>query len=116
MKRFTEKLMVKIQIEMAEKEIVKHEGPANLFRGIEGVGGKLLLTDKRLIFKSHKMNFQSGEIQLVLDEIEEVNATKTAKLFQNGMRVLSKAGESFNFVVYERDTWLDKIYKTQQNA
>lgn len=36
--------MKKIQIDLKDGEVVQHEGPANLFRGLEGVGGKLLLT------------------------------------------------------------------------
>ncbi|MDN5215134.1 GRAM domain-containing protein [Fulvivirgaceae bacterium BMA12] len=109
MKRQTNRLMEKIQIQLKDQEEIKHEGPANLFRGIEGVGGKLLLTDQRLIFKSHKMNIQSGETQLLLDEIKQATPRKTAKLFQNGIQILTNAGENFDFVVYERDNWLAKI-------
>lgn len=43
-KKQTVKLMKKIQIDLKDGEVVQHEGPANLFRGLEGVGGKLLLT------------------------------------------------------------------------
>lgn len=116
MKKLTKRTMKKIQIELNEDEIIHHEGSANLFRGIEGVGGKLLLTNKRLIFKSHKLNIQSGETQLALDEIEEASSRKTAKLFQNGMRIMNKAGEHFDFVVYERDSWLTKINAPQYIA
>lgn len=101
--------MNKIDIEIDEEEEIQHEGPANLFRGVEGVGGKLLLTDKRLIFKSHQLNIQAGETRILLEDIQETSPRKTAKLFQNGMRVLDKAGEHFDFVVYERDNWLSKI-------
>ena len=37
-------------------ENIEIEGPANLFRGMEGVGGKLFLTNKKVAFKSHKIN------------------------------------------------------------
>ena len=39
----------KINIDKDERLIF--ETPANHFKGIEGVGGKLFLTDKRLIFR-----------------------------------------------------------------
>ncbi|MEL7004614.1 MAG: hypothetical protein AAFN93_18045 [Bacteroidota bacterium] len=84
MKKFTKKLMNKIDIEIDEEEEIQHEGPANLFRGVEGVGGKLLLTDKRLIFKSHQLNIQAGETRILLEDIQETSPRKTAKLFQNG--------------------------------
>jgi hypothetical protein len=109
MKKLSQKLLNKIQIEVTKDEIINHEGPANLFRGMEGVGGKLLLTDQRLIFKSHKMNIQSGEVQLLLADIKETSPRKTAKLFQNGLRVLTNTGEHFDFVVYERSNWISKL-------
>ncbi|MEO1255804.1 MAG: GRAM domain-containing protein [Bacteroidota bacterium] len=116
MKKLSARLMKKIQIELNEDEIVKHEGPANLFRGMEGVGGKLLLTNKRLVFKSHKLNIQSGETQFPLNEIKEVSPRKTAKFFQNGIRVLTDTNEYFDFVVYERDNWLEKMNAPQRGA
>jgi hypothetical protein len=109
MKRLTDKLMQKINIDLNEDETEQYEGPANLFRGIEGVGGKLLLTDKRLIFKSHQLNIQSGETQYLLKDIKEVVPRKTAKLFQNGIRVVTESGENLDFVLYERDFWVSKI-------
>ncbi len=109
MNKITSTFMRKILIKLNENEVMKHEGPANIFRGIEGVGGKLLLTDKRLIFKSHKLNIQSGETELLVEDIKEVIPRKTAKLFQNGIRIINKAGDHFDFVVYERDNWLTKI-------
>ena len=38
-----------IKPELAEDENIETEGPANLFRGIESVGGKLFLTNKKII-------------------------------------------------------------------
>ncbi len=114
LKRMTDKLMKKIDIDVDEEEQELHEGPATLFRGIEGVGGKLLLTDKRLVFKSHRMNIQSGETQCLLIEINKVEPRKTAKLFQNGLKVTTNSGEEYDFVVYERDFWVSKIKTTLQ--
>src|SRR5215470_6508505 len=39
-----------------EGEHLLKQGPANHFRGLEGVGGWLYLTDKRLLFRSHRFN------------------------------------------------------------
>lgn len=107
------KLLSKIDVTLTEGETVKYEGGANLFRGVEGVGGKLVLTDQRLIFKSHKFNLQSGETQIPVEEIREVKPRKTAKLFQNGIRVLTQSGDAYDFVVYERDSWLQKLMASQ---
>ncbi|MCG8386540.1 MAG: GRAM domain-containing protein, partial [Cytophagales bacterium] len=93
-------------------EVIQREGPANLFRGIEAVGGKLLLTNKRLVFKSHKVNIQRGQINLELDQVTGVTSRKTSKIFDNGMRILNKNGEPFDFVVFERDEWISRIKKS----
>lgn len=111
MTKTSDRLMKKIEIEIADGESMIHEGPANLFRGIESVGGKLLLSDKRLVFKSHKMNIQSGETQFMAAEIKKAIPRKTAKIFRNGIRIITNSGEYFDFVVYERHHWVMKINK-----
>lgn len=109
MKKFSERLLKKVVIELNENEVIQHEGPTNLFRGIEAVGGKMVLTDKRLVFKSHNMNIQNGETQFDLVDIQEVKSRKIAKLFQTGMRLLTRNNDNVDFVVYDADTWVDKI-------
>ena len=37
------------------------ESSANLYRGAEGVGGKLMLTREYLLFKPHFINIQKEE-------------------------------------------------------
>lgn len=111
MKIFSNRTLKKIIPELLEGEVIQREGPANLFRGIEAVGGKLLLTNKRLVFKSHKVNIQRGQINLELDQVTGVTSRKTSKIFDNGMRILNKNGEPFDFVVFERDEWISRIKK-----
>lgn len=57
------------------------------------------------------MNIQTGETQISIDDIQSATPRKTAKLFQNGMRITNQSGENFDFVVYERDQWLLSINK-----
>jgi hypothetical protein len=109
MKRYSDKMLKKISVALNDGEVIEHEGAANLFRGMEAVGGKLMLTNKRLVFKSHKLNIQSGETSLELGEINEVIPRKTAYLLNNGIRMMKVSGEHFDFVVYERQDWLSKI-------
>jgi hypothetical protein len=113
LKKTTQKNMRKIQIKLNEDEDVRHVGPATLFLGKEKVSGKLLLTNKRLTFKSLKQNIQSGETQLVLDDIKEASPGNTAILFHNRMRILNKTGKYFEFLVYEGDSWIEKINTPQ---
>lgn len=64
------KIFKKVIIETADSENIIKEGGANHFKGKEGVGGKLVLTDKRLIFKSHKFNIQNHQDNFDLRQVE----------------------------------------------
>ncbi|WP_254157665.1 hypothetical protein [Chryseosolibacter indicus] len=60
-KRLGEKQLKQIVIILDEDEELIKEAGANHFKGKEAVGGKLALTNKRLVFKSHKLNLQNHE-------------------------------------------------------
>lgn len=109
--KFGEKLTknVKIKPELDVDEQIEIEGPANLFRGIEGVGGKIFLTNKKMIFKSHKINIQSGQTDIDYADIKEIVKRKTAKLIDNGIRITTNDKIEYDFVVNERDLWIEKI-------
>lgn len=92
-----------------ELENIEIQGPANLFRGIEGVGGKLFLTNKKIIFKSHKINIQGGQTDIEYVNIESINKRKTAKLIDNGIRIITNDKKEFDFVVNDRDLWVKKM-------
>ena len=98
-----------IKPELTDNETVEIEGPANLFRGIEGVGGKLFLTNKKVIFKSHKINIQNGQTDIEYNDIAEIIKRKTAKLIDNGIRVKTNEGKEFDFVVNDRDKWIEEL-------
>ncbi|MCT4601996.1 MAG: GRAM domain-containing protein [Marinifilum sp.] len=98
-----------IKPELSENEQIEIEGPANLFRGIEGVGGKIFLTNKKIIFKSHKLNIQKGQTNIEYQNIQEVLKRKTVKLIDNGIRIITKNGTEFDFVINEREKWLENL-------
>ena len=107
--RFTSKLGKNIKPELSQDEIIEIEGPANLFLGIEGVGGKLFLTNKKVAFKSHKINIQKGQTDIAYENISEIIERKTAKLIDNGIRIKTNNGNEFDFVVNEREKWIEKL-------
>jgi len=114
LKKSTQIRMKKIQVELNENEIVRCVGSVVLFQGKEKLSGKLLLTNKRLIFKSDTKNNKFVETQLDLDEIKEVSSKNSAVLFHNRMSVLNKTGENFDFLVGIGDDWLTKINTPQK--
>jgi hypothetical protein len=115
-KRLSRHTLQSIKMELTPGEQILQEAPANLFRGFEGVGGKLLLTNKRLVFKSHKLNIQTGETSLFFEDIEKAIPRNTAKILQNGMRVIDKSGLQFDFVLNDRDNWIAKINTKQMTV
>ncbi|WP_372755879.1 GRAM domain-containing protein [Labilibaculum sp.] len=53
-------------------------------------GGKLFLTNKRLIFNTHKYNFQTGETSINLGDITAINKRKTSHIIDNELRIITK--------------------------
>jgi hypothetical protein len=90
-------------------EVVLHHGPANHFKGIEGVGGKLFLTDRRLRFRSHVVNIQTHDESYPLDEIVAVEAVSTMGIVPNGVLVQLRDGRRERFVVVGRAQWVARL-------
>ncbi len=105
-KKAFNKLGKSIDILLGDNENIEYEGPANLFRGIEGVGGKLVFTNQKLIFASHKFNIQKGQTDIYYDDIINVETRKTSGLTDNGIRITTKDSKSYDFVVNDRDQWM----------
>lgn len=86
------------------------DGPANLYRGIEGVGGRLILTQEYLFFKPHAINIQKIEEIIYLRNIERVERKKTLWIIPNGLKVIAEQRE-YKFVVNKRNQWVAEINK-----
>lgn len=94
-------------LEPAERVI--YETPANHFKGLEGVGGWLFLTDQRVIFKSHSFNFQNHELSLLLSEIVNVKVSRTLGIIPNGLLIQAERGQPERFVVMTPQDWVKHI-------
>ena len=107
------KMIMKVKNpEMDENENILFEEGASLFRGaLIAVGGKLFLTDKRLVFNSHKYNFQNGETSVLLSDITEISKRKTMGIVDNGLRVRTKNNLKYDLVVNNRDEWFEQLEK-----
>ncbi len=94
---------------LLEEEKLEEEIFANLFRGIEAVGGKLFFTNKRLIFKSHSLNIQKGQTNISFSEINNLEKRKTMKIVDNGMKITTKDDKEYCFILEDRDLQIEKI-------
>jgi hypothetical protein len=98
---------------LCDEHLLMH-GPANHFRGLEGVGGWLVLTDKRLLFRPHRFIAQKQELAIPLGEIQKAESCSTAWVIPNGLRVTSTQGQD-RFVVEGRRNWVDGISQAMSN-
>jgi hypothetical protein len=92
----------------ADEKVLRH-GPANHFKGIEGVGGKLFLTNKRLRFRSHKINVQTHDESYPIETIASVEPSRSLGIVPNGLLVHLRDGRRERFVVSGRADWVSNI-------
>lgn len=112
MKRMAKKFE-KSKPQIVTDKLIVMEGPANHFKGIEGVGGWIFLTTDELIFKSHLMNIQNHELIIPLNQIIEIRAVLTLGIIANGLKIITVDNKSERFVVNSPKIWVQKIKGTK---
>ena len=90
------------------------DGAASLQRGIETVGGRLYLTNQRLVFESHALNIQTGDTVIPLSIINGARKCWTKFLnlipvFPSAIAVSTKEGKEYRFLAVGRQAWIDAI-------
>lgn len=96
-----------------EEEQILADKPANMFRGIESVGGRIKVTTKKVIFKSHVLNIQRIIEEIPLSNIESVTKRNTMGIIPNGMSIRLKSGVEYKFVVNGREELISLIEKNK---
>lgn len=111
MKRFAQRQTHRFQTVRPDfgTESVLMEGPANHFKGLEGVGGYLWITDKRVHFASHSFNVQNHVWTASLSEVRDVQAVKTLGLIDNGLSITTDTAGNHRFVLNNSTRWADVI-------
>jgi hypothetical protein len=99
----------KITISIPENETLIKEYGANLFRGKEGVGGKIALTDKSIIFKSHKVNIQRGETVVFMEDITGFEVRNRIFNLLNNEITLSTTDKDYRFIIQEREEFVEEL-------
>jgi hypothetical protein len=96
--------------ELRPGEQVVKQGAANLQKNVETVGGKLYLTNERLIFEAHRINVQGGVTQIELEDVKSTLRCWTRFLgflpvFPNSLAVQTRQGKDYRFVLLGRHAW-----------
>lgn len=86
-----------------ESEAIVADVAANLFRGIEGVGGRLKITTRRVLFEPHAINIQRNPAEIPMPDIAEVRTRNTLGIIPNGVLIRTRAGVEYKFVVWGRE-------------
>ncbi|MGP3915693.1 hypothetical protein [Nonomuraea sp. 10N515B] len=97
----------------APGETVVHKGVANLWAGPEAVGGRLWLTSRSLVFRSHAVNAQRGVWAWPIEEIVSTAPVNTLGIVPNGLAVMLRNGDRVRFVVRKRRAWIQVIEQTR---
>lgn len=106
------------QTELDPGEGVVKEARANMRRGAEHVGGRLFLTDRRLIFESHALNVQRGSTEIPITGISEVRKAwtrfmGTMPIAPTTMVVTDHEDMDHEFVVRGRPEWIERIERAR---
>ncbi|MCC8618443.1 hypothetical protein [Xanthomonas vesicatoria] len=96
------------------QRVVLRQAPANLQRGLEAVGGRLILTADTLLFQPHAFNVQTRSLAVPLSAIVSLQPRWT-RLFgllpvaPTSLAVQLDNGDAYRFVIGKRDQWIAAI-------
>lgn len=100
---------VQMPLELETGEKILREGAANRLVNRIGVGGWLYLTNRKLVFRPHKFNFQVHEISLPLAKIAATAPAQAMGIFPTGLNITLKDKTTEKFVVESRSEWREQI-------
>ncbi len=99
-----------MRTELLDGERLLADEMANLFRGWESVGGRLYVTNRRVIFESHFLNIRRGATEIPLGHIEDVVPRNNLGFIPNGMEIRTRDGSRYRFVTWGRRRLIDMIH------
>ena len=103
-----------MRTELRQGEQVIKEGASSLQKNIEIVGGKLRLTNQRLLFETHRFNVLRGVTDIELSSIQALGPCWTKllgflPLFPNSLAIFTLQGKEYRFVLFGRHAWAAAI-------
>lgn len=94
---------------LTSRESILLEEGASHFHNFIAVGGNLKLTKTSIIFSSCASAKYQHEICIQLNQIANIEFSKTMFMNPNGLTLMLKDGQLENFIVDDRKGWKEKI-------
>ncbi|MCW3793167.1 hypothetical protein OM416_16375 [Paenibacillus sp. LS1] len=88
---------------------IELHAPANLFRGLEAVGGMLLITNEKLQFNPHSVNFQRNPLEIRVEDIAYIKKRLTWFFIPTGILIKLKSGREYKLVMWDRDRIIGRV-------
>jgi tetratricopeptide (TPR) repeat protein len=98
-RHWTDNIVTQSYQPLEDAEEIQGKFGANLFRGWEGVGGRIIVTNRRLLFEAHRYNVQREPLDIPLHDISDIVPSKTLYLVPNGITIACHSGQQYRFVV-----------------
>ena len=101
-----------------EKQIM--EGKANKSGWWGSRGGKLILTNQRLLFVDHGFNIRQGGDEIKLKDIMSVDTAITFLLIMpipmpTSIKIRTQSGNVSKYIVTKRAKWVEEITKSMNS-
>ncbi|MBK8831341.1 MAG: hypothetical protein IPN60_10875 [Saprospiraceae bacterium] len=105
-----------VKLKLESEETVVKEGGANLMTVNKGEGGKLAVTNRRLLFKGQRYDTRDFQFVIEFDKIESIRTHKSWKLLKNELHIAMTDGTTFRFAVDHPVQWLSAIEGQMSSA
>lgn len=92
-----------MKVDLKPNELVVKAGDSQHLNEETKVGGKLILTNQRIYFKSPQD--ERFDMEILPTDIEEVMYFKTNLLSSDGINIITKEGRQLKFKIKQRNSW-----------
>ena len=110
-----------VNVILLEGEEIIKEGKCFIYNLLNKKPGKLILTDRRLIFASPGLDFDRDNLTFNLRDIVELEGFITFILakpipLKNGLKIATTNGKSYKFIVSDKEAWMKALQSRINNS
>jgi hypothetical protein len=85
------------------------ESPAKHFRRLNGVGGEIYLTNKRLVFIPNPLHYEKYELSIPLERVLRAEPYRINWVINKGVIIVLRNGDSEKFSIKQRMEWIQQL-------